>query len=175
MTRRIGAIASLLSVLLAASLKAQEPPPEFHDGPPPLAAEPVPGPPPPPPDVPVPVPPKNPLISPLNQVYVYPKPLGFVPETEIDPKTQRYVFVDPARPQLFKRLLNKIGHCCYATINTPGCGNLKSDLTFIFGSCRQFWSDPCTPGPEPLPLPVGVEPIPTKHGAPQGGCRSCNW
>lgn len=38
---------------------------------------------------------------------------------------------------------------CWAHINSLGCGSLHSDLTFIFGSCRTFFGEPCLPGPCP--------------------------
>jgi hypothetical protein len=87
----------------------------------------------------------------------------------VDCKTGRTVAVDPSVRARLKTFLNKIGHCCWATINTDGCGSFHSDATFIFGSCRHFWGDPCLPGPEPLPLPPGVVgPI------PQPPCH-CKW
>jgi len=37
--------------------------------------------------------------------------------------------------------------CCYATINSVGCGSLKAECTYIFGSCRKFYGEPCYPKP----------------------------
>ena len=42
--------------------------------------------------------------------------------------------------------LHRYGVGCYATIDTVGCSSLGSDLTFIFGSCRAFFGEPCAPG-----------------------------
>ncbi len=53
--------------------------------------------------------------------------------------------------------------CCYATVNTVTCGSLKSDCTFIFGSCRAFHGDPCYPKP-PKTQPYGA------GGYGTGGC-----
>jgi hypothetical protein len=38
---------------------------------------------------------------------------------------------------------------CYKSINCPGCGTLRSELTFAFGSCRRFFGDPCFKSPPP--------------------------
>jgi hypothetical protein len=40
---------------------------------------------------------------------------------------------------------------CWSTHNCPCCGSLKADCTFLFGSCRQFFGEPCLKGPPPLP------------------------
>jgi len=37
--------------------------------------------------------------------------------------------------------------CCYADVNSVGCGSLKAECTFIFGSCRKFYGEPCYPKP----------------------------
>ena len=37
---------------------------------------------------------------------------------------------------------------CYADHNSVGCGSLKSECTFIFGSCRKFFGEPCLKGPQ---------------------------
>jgi hypothetical protein len=98
-----------------------------------------------------------------------PRPgLAYIPDTKVDCKTSRIVAVDPRPSSRLKSLCNKIGHCCWATHNEVGCSNLKAECTFIFGSCRQFWGDPCLPNPPPLPLPADVNPI------PQPPCH-CNW
>ena len=40
---------------------------------------------------------------------------------------------------------------CYAHHNDYSCGSLHSECTFLFGSCRQFYGEPCLKGPPPLP------------------------
>lgn len=40
---------------------------------------------------------------------------------------------------------------CWASHNCPTCGSLKSECIFLFGSCRQFFGEPCLKGPPPLP------------------------
>ena len=42
---------------------------------------------------------------------------------------------------------------CAAHHNSVGCGSLKADYMFIFGSCRQFYGEPCFKGPNPYPHP----------------------
>ena len=54
---------------------------------------------------------------------------------------------------------------CVTHHNLAGCGSLKSELVFIFGSCRQFYGEPCFKGPNPYPHPWF-----NKQG---GGCPSC--
>jgi hypothetical protein len=53
---------------------------------------------------------------------------------------------------------------CWTHHNRFGCGSLHSEWTFIFGSCRAFFGDPCRKGPPPSPLPPGSNP-------PDGGCN----
>jgi hypothetical protein len=47
---------------------------------------------------------------------------------------------------------------CWATFNTYGCCSLPSTLHFIFGSCRQFYGEPCLKGAPPSPLPPWAGP-----------------
>ncbi len=41
---------------------------------------------------------------------------------------------------------------CWATHNTVGCSSLKAECTFLFGSCRAFYGEPCLRGASPLDL-----------------------
>jgi hypothetical protein len=41
------------------------------------------------------------------------------------------------------------GVACYADFNNPSCSSLCSELTFIFGSCRTFFGEPCLRRPDP--------------------------
>jgi hypothetical protein len=38
---------------------------------------------------------------------------------------------------------------CWATHDDLGCGSLKAECVFIFGSCRAFYGQPCWKGPPP--------------------------
>jgi len=42
---------------------------------------------------------------------------------------------------------------CVTHHNNMGCGSLKSDCVFIFGSCREFFVEPCYQGPSPYTRP----------------------
>jgi hypothetical protein len=42
---------------------------------------------------------------------------------------------------------------CWSSFNGYGCSSLKSELDFIFGSCRTFYSEPCLKGAPPSALP----------------------
>lgn len=47
--------------------------------------------------------------------------------------------------------LNKYGRCCSSDVNNPGCSGFRSDLQFVFGSCRYWFGEPCLPmGPGPF-------------------------
>jgi hypothetical protein len=56
----------------------------------------------------------------------------------------------PTSPYLLRRMLNRHGVGCYTTLNSPGCGSCHSEYIFFFGSCRQFFGEPCQP-PAPHP------------------------
>jgi hypothetical protein len=43
--------------------------------------------------------------------------------------------------------------CCWASFNGYGCSSGKSELAFIFGSCRTFFGEPCLKGAPPSALP----------------------
>ena len=61
----------------------------------------------------------------------------------------------PPGPQSrLQRALNRCGLGCFTTHNVPGCGSLHSELTFMFGSCRQFFGEPCFARPLPYPVPA---------------------
>ncbi len=53
-------------------------------------------------------------------------------------------------PRLRHHFMSK-GVACWTSHNSPGCGSLKADCTFVFGSCRQFFGEPCFGGPPPSP------------------------
>ncbi len=48
---------------------------------------------------------------------------------------------------------------CWSSFNGFGCRNLRSDVAFIFGSCRTFFSEPCLKSAPPSALPpwAGLE------------------
>lgn len=54
------------------------------------------------------------------------------------------------------RLRNKMANhpCkCWSHHNYMGCGSFRSECRFIFGSCRQFFNEPCLKGPPSLASP----------------------
>ena len=55
----------------------------------------------------------------------------------------------PERPQhgLAKNLLLERGYCCDAQLHWFGCGSWKTQLEFVFGSCRTFFVEPCLDPP----------------------------
>ncbi len=52
---------------------------------------------------------------------------------------------------------------CDADMNGLGCGNFRTEATFLFGSCRAFFGESCLPGrpcPTPWDLLYGTNPPP---------------
>jgi hypothetical protein len=113
-------------------------------------------------------------------------PPGYPPVDSSPSKHPVYDWVRYGRP---------LGY--WSSFNGYGCSSLKSEVGFIFGSCRMFYGEPYLKGPPPSPLPPwsGPEsgyqnyPPPAKAGGgygnypPTGGaypvrqnCPSCgNW
>jgi hypothetical protein len=56
------------------------------------------------------------------------------------------------------KCLNAHGVCCWSHHNAYICGSWKSECTFVFGSCREFFGEPCLQGPPPPPWPPGYGP-----------------
>jgi hypothetical protein len=46
---------------------------------------------------------------------------------------------------------------CWASFNGYSCTSLPATWTFMFGSCRDFFGEPCLKGPPPSPLPPYAE------------------
>jgi hypothetical protein len=42
---------------------------------------------------------------------------------------------------------------CWASINGFSCGSWESEAAFMFGSCRNFFGEPCAKGPPPPAYP----------------------
>jgi hypothetical protein len=65
------------------------------------------------------------------------------------------VEIDASTPPRPRRpvgdFLRKCDVCCYANLHSFGCSNLKTELTYIFGSCRDFYAEPCVPPPPHYP------------------------
>jgi len=80
--------------------------------------------------------------------------------------------------------MHRGGVGCWSHHNTFTCGSFKSEWTFIFGSCKEFFGEPCLPGPPQPPYPPGYGPPPYQYsngaayqygnGEPRkSGCPSC--
>ena len=48
--------------------------------------------------------------------------------------------------------------CCWSSFNGYGCSSLSSTSSFIFGSCRTFYGEPCLKGAPPSALPPWAGP-----------------
>jgi hypothetical protein len=53
----------------------------------------------------------------------------------------------PPPRQPIEKWLRKCNIHCWSCLNCPGCGNCKTECTFIFGSCHAFYGQPCQPPP----------------------------
>jgi hypothetical protein len=80
---------------------------------------------------------------------------------------------EPARPRPLVHCLRRFGLACWASVNSTGCGSLKSECTFIFGSCRAFYGEPCLARDPIPPGAPGSDPRrSTGTGSGSGcGCR----
>lgn len=63
---------------------------------------------------------------------------------------QEVASANPPRRQPLRSVLRYFNVGCWSDINHTGCGNLKSECTFAFGSCHDFYKEQCEPCP-PLP------------------------
>ena len=70
----------------------------------------------------------------------------------------------------FHDCMHGIGVGCWSHHNYYGCSSWKSEFTFVFGSCRQFFGEPCLAGPPQPPYPPGYTPPPPSGKA---GCPNC--
>jgi hypothetical protein len=63
---------------------------------------------------------------------------------------------------------------CWSHFNAYTCSSWKSECTFIFGSCREFFGEPCLPGPPQPPMPPGYGPLypPPGYGT-KSKCPNC--
>jgi len=43
--------------------------------------------------------------------------------------------------------LNSFGYCCDSDLTWFGCGGVRSQWDFVFGSCRTFFGEICVPRP----------------------------
>jgi hypothetical protein len=61
--------------------------------------------------------------------------------------------------------MQKCGIGCWSHLSSVGCGSLRADWEFVFGSCRTFFGEPCQHGPQRVPP---GEPMPPPNLAPWG-------
>lgn len=91
--------------------------------------------------------------------------------------------IDPNKPHpILKALHVPLPLTCWASHNGVGCGSFRSESVFLFGSCRQFFGQPCLNGPPPAvgaqsripPGTPGGGPGDGPAAGPGRGCN-CNW
>jgi hypothetical protein len=106
------------------------------------------------------------MIYPHSQIAR--KPL--TPPTEVGPSfyippNYPHLQNNPDAPRPIRTALQRVGVGCWSHFNQLGCGNLRSENAFIWGSCRTFFGQPCQHGPQEVP-PGG--PIPPPNVIPWG-------
>ncbi len=105
------------------------------------------------------------------------------------PKNPAFTHKGPVRDYVHD-CMHKIGVGCWSHHNMYTCSSFHSEFTFVFGSCREFFGEPCLPGPPVPPMPPGYGPPPTYLPQPgygaapnynalyapgygRGGCPNC--
>jgi hypothetical protein len=98
---------------------------------------------------------------------------GYYPKTPPDAKElpPGYPPVDssPKKFPITHALFHHRPLGCWASFNGYSCSSLKSEVSFIFGSCRTFYSEPCLKGAPPSPLPPWAGPESGYHQYPATG------
>ena len=110
---------------------------------------------------------EEPPLSPQAAQFA-PAPPG--PPVYHDMTLTRHAYVpvigqDPTVRRPILECWQKQGYHCAASHNSSGCTNFYSDFVFVFGSCRQFFSEPCFATPQ---AGYGAVPLGTGNGC---GCR----
>jgi hypothetical protein len=96
------------------------------------------------------------------------EPTPYIGEPPYRLTTKVVVPTDPLNPQPKKRF------GCWATHFGDGCGSFRSDMVFIFGSCRSFYGEGCRKDPPSIYQP-GYGPAGYVPGGAAGvGGGGCN-
>lgn len=101
--------------------------------------------------------------------------MQFEEVTEAAPKHPRLHRLRPmaVKERAKEHWQNRTPLACYGNFNDYSCGSIHSELTFLFGSCRQFFGERCLKGPPPYPVP-GFDPVAAGIESPgRHGCRRC--
>ena len=93
-----------------------------------------------------------------------------------DYETAHPYCIDPNKPHPVLKLLHvPVPLTCWSSHNNYSCGGIRSEGTFLWGSCRQFFSDPCLKGPPPPPwTPEANDPPDVDGAAGDRPGRKCN-
>jgi hypothetical protein len=85
-------------------------------------------------------------------------PPTFVGPPSYTPPQYPPLEADPENPRPIRTCLQRFGVGCWAHLNNTTCGSLRSELEFVFGSCRAFFGESCKHGPPVVPIPQGYGP-----------------
>jgi hypothetical protein len=92
---------------------------------------------------------------------------GTPPAQKLNPA---FVHKGPVRDYVHE-CMHHLGVGCWSHHNMYTCSSFHSEFIFVFGSCRQFFGEPCLPGPPEPPMPPGYGPPPSylpQPGTPPG-------
>jgi hypothetical protein len=113
-----------------------------------------------------------------SQAPQVPQPMGQYPVSQAAPCAGQPGEQEKPQPQgswlsrQCTKCLNSVGLGCAASHDTLGCGSCYAHYIFVFGSCRQFFGEPCFPwGPDTLPGHFGG----AAGAGGGGGCSKCGW
>jgi len=83
--------------------------------------------------------------------------------------------IDPNKPHPILKVLHvPLPLTCWASHNGFSCGSFRSESVFLWGSCREFFGEPCCKRPPPPPWSPEANVPPGVDGAPDGSKKRCN-
>jgi hypothetical protein len=111
----------------------------------------------------------RPVVTSLPPTAAYPAPYGTLTGTPINNPYSSYSPIGPpvewvpftppdSHPHLWRGpVVTWARRCvsCWSHHNLYGCSSCTAQATFLFGSCRDYFGDPCRKAPPPLLAPAG--------------------
>jgi hypothetical protein len=124
--------------------------------------------------VPAPVPEPGPLVP----GPVAPGPLAPAAASPMRPDGKWFAYgpvevqeATPPRRAPVCDFFHKFNIGCYSTIHSAGCGNLNTEINYIFGSCHDWYGEPCKSAP---PHGIGQAAYGPQPGYGSSGTAGCN-
>lgn len=91
-------------------------------------------------------------------------PVEVGPATPLGALLARPPMPQPDNISKTRACLNRHGVFCASNLDWYGCGGIRSQYDFVFGSCRTFFGEPCVP----------KEKRQGHSGGQAAGCLNCN-